>query len=85
MGWSPPTSVPRDGGLAWLVVMAAVNTLVSLFYYLRWLIAAFRPGEEAPELAPAPWAGAAAVSGTGTVGVLVVGLGAELVTTLVTG
>jgi NADH-quinone oxidoreductase subunit N len=85
---TPPTAVflgkltvftaAWDGGLAWLVVVAAVNTLVSLFYYLRWLVEAFRPGEPAPT---AGWARAAAV--VGALGVLAVGLGAGLVTALV--
>lgn len=26
-----------DGGFGWLVVVAAVNTVASLFYYLRWI------------------------------------------------
>lgn len=30
-----------DGGFAWLVVVAAVNTVASLFYYLRWLAPVF--------------------------------------------
>ncbi|MDQ3611724.1 MAG: NADH-quinone oxidoreductase subunit N [Actinomycetota bacterium] len=48
---TPPTAVfvgkvvvfgaAWDGGLAWLVVLAAVNTVASLFYYLRWLAPAF--------------------------------------------
>jgi NADH-quinone oxidoreductase subunit N len=48
---TPPTAVfvgkltvfsaAWDGGLAWLVVVAAANTVASLFYYLRWLIPAF--------------------------------------------
>lgn len=32
-----------DAGLAWLAVTIAVNTVVSLFYYLRWIRAALRP------------------------------------------
>ncbi|WP_222195237.1 NADH-quinone oxidoreductase subunit N [Modestobacter italicus] len=89
---TPPTAVfigkltvftaAWDGGLAWLVVVAAVNTLVSLFYYLRWLVEAFRPGEQ-PGAPSAPWATGAAVAGT--VGVLAVGLGAGAVTALVGG
>ena len=40
-----------DGGWAWLVVVAAVNTVASLYYYLRWIAPAFaRPG---PPAAPA--------------------------------
>jgi NADH-quinone oxidoreductase subunit N len=27
-----------DGGYAWLAVLAAVNTVASLFYYLRWIV-----------------------------------------------
>lgn len=29
-----------DGGYAWLAVLAAVNTVASLFYYLRWIVPA---------------------------------------------
>lgn len=53
---TPPTAVfagklavftsAWDGGLAWLVVIAAVNTVVSLVYYLRLLLSAFREPEE---------------------------------------
>jgi hypothetical protein len=44
---TPPTAVfvgkltvfaaALDGGLAWLVAVGAVNTVASLYYYLRWL------------------------------------------------
>lgn len=34
-------SAAGDAGLGWLVVVAAVNTVASLFYYLRWLAPAF--------------------------------------------
>ncbi|PZF86069.1 NADH-quinone oxidoreductase subunit N [Jiangella anatolica] len=44
---TPPTAVfvgklavfiaTADGAMAWLVVVAAVNTVASLFYYLRWV------------------------------------------------
>lgn len=34
-----------DGGFAWLVVVAALNTVASLFYYLRWLAPVFRREE----------------------------------------
>ncbi len=63
-----------DGGLAWLVVIAAVNTVASLFYYLRWLAPMF---SRTPEGAAGPlsseqagagsermgWAAGAAVGG----------------------
>lgn len=45
---TPPTAVflgkleafsaAFDGGYAWLIVVAAVNTVASLFYYLRWIL-----------------------------------------------
>ncbi|WP_199516701.1 NADH-quinone oxidoreductase subunit N [Nucisporomicrobium flavum] len=48
---TPPTAVfvgkvavfsaAWEGGLAWLVVLAAINTVASLYYYLRWLAPAF--------------------------------------------
>ncbi|MEV4703156.1 proton-conducting transporter membrane subunit [Actinoplanes sp. NPDC049316] len=48
---TPPTAVfagkltvfaaAWDGGLGWLVVVAAANTVASLYYYLRWLRPAF--------------------------------------------
>ena len=37
-----------DGGFAWLVVLAAANTVISMFYYLRWLIPVFLGDGEAP-------------------------------------
>ena len=49
---TPPTAVflgkltvftaAVDGGFAWLAVLAVVNTVASVFYYLRWLAPAFR-------------------------------------------
>ncbi|WP_010540318.1 NADH-quinone oxidoreductase subunit N [Dietzia alimentaria] len=54
---TPPTAVflgklttfsaAWDGGFAWLTVVAAVNTVASLFYYLRWLAPAFTPDRAA--------------------------------------
>ena len=53
---TPPTAVfvgklttmgaTWDAGLAWLAVAVAVNTVVSLFYYLRWIRAALRPAAQ---------------------------------------
>ncbi|MCG5218542.1 NADH-quinone oxidoreductase subunit N [Streptosporangium soli] len=58
---TPPTAVfagkllvfaaAVDGGYAWLAVVAVLNTVASVFYYLRWIVPAFRPGEPP---APAP-------------------------------
>ena len=56
---TPPTAVfigklttiaaTWDAGLAWLAVALAVNTVASLFYYLRWIRAALRPATEAAQ------------------------------------
>ena len=53
---TPPTAVfvgklttataAWDGGMAWLAVALLVNTLVSLFYYLRWIAPAFGPAKD---------------------------------------
>ena len=53
---TPPTAVfigkltamgaTWDAGLAWLPVAIALNTVVSLFYYLRWMRAALRPAAQ---------------------------------------
>ena len=60
---TPPTAVflgklevftaAIDGGYTWLAALAIVNTVASLFYYLRWIAPAF--------LSPAPAAGDALV------------------------
>jgi NADH-quinone oxidoreductase subunit N len=47
MGKLTVFSATWDGGMAWLTVAAAVNTVASLFYYLRWIAPALsisRPG-----------------------------------------
>ena len=72
---TPPTAVfvgkvsvfaaTWDAGMAWLVAVAAVNTVASLYYYLRWLAPSFSASEAEPELPKGPtlvpWAGATAV------------------------
>jgi len=83
---TPPTAVfvgkltmftaAVDGGFAWLAVLAVVNTVASVFYYLRWLVPAFRDGGAAQEVAPWP-AGVACACATGSV-VLGVAGGAAL-------
>lgn len=40
---------PWDVGLAWLAVAVAVNTVVSPFYYGRWIRAALRPAAQLDE------------------------------------
>ncbi|GAA3550439.1 hypothetical protein GCM10022222_37460 [Amycolatopsis ultiminotia] len=67
---TPPTAVfagkltiftaALDGGYAWLVVVAAVNTAASLFYYLRWIAPALRRGGGPNPAVPGGWAAATA-------------------------
>ncbi len=55
---TPPTAVfvgklttitaAWDGGLAWLAIVVLVNTLLSLFYYLRWIAQPFRSESDSP-------------------------------------
>lgn len=59
-----------DGGYAWLVVVIFLNTLISLFYYLRWIVPIYRPGERAARTGviafqPARWSAGVAVSAAG--------------------
>lgn len=64
---TPPTAVfvgklaaltaAFDGGMAWLAVLVAANTVASLFYYLRWIAALFSAASpvehsDAPEQGP---------------------------------
>jgi NADH-quinone oxidoreductase subunit N len=91
---TPPTAVftgklttftaAWDGGLAWLVVVAAANTVASLFYYLRWIAPAFRRADEdrGPGR-PRPFAAVAAVLAGGCV--LTLGLAVGAVYPLVDG
>jgi NADH-quinone oxidoreductase subunit N len=60
------TAAAWDGQYAWLAVVVFVNTLASLFYYLRWIIPSFaRPEKPADpeEAALQYWAGRVAVLG----------------------
>lgn len=79
---TPPTAVflgklevfaaAIDGGFTWLVVIAVVNTVASLFYYLRWIAPAFLSRPSRPSLAPS---GRWAALGAYTAGVASVALG----------
>ena len=96
---TPPTSVflgklqvftaTIDGGYGWLAGLAVVNTVASLFYYLRWLAPAFlqRPGEggaDARALEPAGrWAAAAAYAAGAAS--LALGIAGAAILPLVTG
>lgn len=54
---TPPTAVfvgkltvftaAVDAGLAWLAVIAVLNTMASVFYHLRWIAPAFRGRDQA--------------------------------------
>lgn len=70
-------SATAEGGYGWLVVVAAVNTVISLFYYLRWLAPIFRRGSDADAAPPEVWSAAAAV--TAAVASVAVGAGAGAV------
>ena len=55
---TPPTAVfvgklttataAWDGGYAWLAVVVFVNTVISLFYYLRWIVPTYRGWKSTP-------------------------------------
>ena len=73
-----------DGGLAWLAVLAAINSVASLFYYLRWLAPMFSHAPALPFSPPTSppvtaatrarrrWAARSAL--TGAISVLVLGI-----------
>lgn len=73
------TAAAWDGGHAWLAVLVFLNTVVSLFYYLRWIAPAygrgvFPAGAGAESFTPERWsAGAAVVTAALS---LVLGIGA---------
>ena len=83
---TPPTAVfigkltvftaAVDAGLGWLAVVAVVNTVASVFYYLRWIAPVFRRPAAAPvedALQPAGnWAAISAYSAAGASLLLVV-------------
>ncbi|GLZ08098.1 NADH-quinone oxidoreductase subunit N [Actinomadura sp. NBRC 104412] len=65
---TPPTAVfvgkllmfgsALQGGYAWLAVVAALNSVASVFYYLRWIVPAFgRPPEPDPGPHSEPYSG----------------------------
>ncbi|NUR86853.1 MAG: NADH-quinone oxidoreductase subunit N [Nonomuraea sp.] len=79
---TPPTAVfagkvlmfaaAWDAGYAWLAVVAAANTVASLFYYLRWIRPVFTQEGDRTPAAPSPVALACAA------GSVVLGLAAGL-------
>lgn len=92
---TPPTAVfvgklavftaAADGALMWLVVLAAVNTVASLFYYLRWIAPAVLAGDHEPAGAgvaardgPPPPRAAVVTTHTAALVSVVLGFGAGL-------
>ena len=84
-------SAAWDGGFAWLVVVAAVNTVASLFYYLRWIAPAAGtavlpaddsgvggPGRSGVDVRERVLAGPTAVVHTAAVVSLLLGVGSGL-------
>ena len=94
---TPPTAVflgklevfaaAVDVGYTWLVVLAVVNTVASLFYYLRWIAPAFLSVEPRPAtdaLVPAGGWSAVGAYGAGAAS-LTLGVGGGLVLPLLGG
>ncbi|MDQ3990251.1 MAG: NADH-quinone oxidoreductase subunit N [Actinomycetota bacterium] len=94
---TPPTAVflgklevfaaAVDGGYAWLAVLAVVNTVASLFYYLRWIAPAFLSVEPRPAtdaLVPAGGWSAVGAYSAGAVS-LALGVGGGLILPLLGG
>ncbi len=98
---TPPTAVfagklttvtaAWDGGWAWLAIVVLINTLLSLFYYLRWIVQPFRSrdrvthGDEAETTTAQtqPWSTRTAVAAA--VLSIVLGIGAGVVWAVVAG
>ncbi|MDZ4266355.1 MAG: proton-conducting transporter membrane subunit, partial [Mycobacterium sp.] len=62
------TAAAWEGDAAWLAVVVFVNTLVSLFYYLRWIIPAVQRPDTEPEddmFTAHRWSAGAAVAAAG--------------------
>lgn len=70
-------SATAEGGYGWLVVIAAINTVISLFYYLRWVAPVFRGQMGAVNATPERWSSAAAL--VAAAASVAVGLGAGVV------
>jgi NADH-quinone oxidoreductase subunit N len=94
---TPPTAVflgklqvftaAIDGGYGWLAALAVVNTVASLFYYLRWLVPAFlrEPREAGPEALEPAGRWGALVAYTAGAASLAMGIVAAAILPLVNG
>ena len=60
-------------GYAWLAVVIVANTVASLFYYLRWIRCALRPGGADEPKARQP-DGAAIIALAGGAGIVILGV-----------
>ena len=88
---TPPTAVfigklttftaAWDGGFAWLVAVDAVNTVASLFYYLRWVAPVFATGQINREFTDPRPAGMRTAL-VGAVVILVLGIGSGALGTI---
>ncbi|RKS75069.1 NADH-quinone oxidoreductase subunit N [Actinomadura pelletieri DSM 43383] len=86
---TPPTAVfvgkvlmfgaALDGGHAWLAVVAAGNTVASVFYYLRWIVPLFGRRPDVPP--PRPARGASAVAVVAAALSVLLGIGSGLALT----
>ncbi len=72
-----------QAGYAWLVLLAVLNSVASLFYYLRWIGPTFTTGHTRPDPPPKPAAKATAPI-VGAAAILILGLAAGLVLRAVT-
>jgi len=94
---TPPTAVflgklqvftaAIDGGYGWLAGLAVVNTVASLFYYLRWLVAAFlrQPRDGGAEALQPAGRWAALVAYTAGAASLAMGIASAAILPLVNG
>ncbi|WP_225920583.1 NADH-quinone oxidoreductase subunit N [Pseudonocardia oceani] len=92
---TPPTAVflgkltvftaAVEGGLGWLAVLAVVNTVASVFYYLRWIAPAFRDADVDRVAAPPISLGSARTAYLASVVSLGLGLGGGVLLPLLSG
>lgn len=91
---TPPTAVfigklttataAWDSGYAWLAIVVLINSLISLFYYLRWIIPTVaRPAGGTDAVSPTRWATRTAI--TAATLSLALGIGAGAVWSVVGG
>ncbi|GAB2776917.1 NADH-quinone oxidoreductase subunit N [Nocardioides salsibiostraticola] len=77
------TSAVFDGGLAWLAAVILLNTVISLFYYLRWIAPMFsrvEPSATGPvETLPMIWAGARTAAYSAALVSIALGVGAGVI------